>query len=400
VLEDELAEIRKSRKKRKIPEASNLPEPGVAQQAAYDSCLFGVALSGGGIRSATFALGVLQGMADRRLLRLVDYLSTVSGGGYIGSWLVAWIKRWGSVRVVEDAMSGYATPAAWPPENGRPNRDPRSESVRPIRFLREYARYLAPDTGLLSADGWTLASTWLRNTFLNFLILTLFLAAALLAPRFGVWLLAQGAGLRDPFLLGVPKAGWIAAVPLWVACFAIGSNLRSFTAYRTDATDELRGDGEPLVVLSIVSMVVVGAFLEVGYLWICGGMTGGWPIFRQTFAAFLCGTLVLALRSSDHSNAKRGKDWNIWAISRASVMAAAAAALGGGLALLACKFFQHLAEDSLRGTWMALTAGVPLMLSVMSTVVVILIGLLGKDLTDEQRGWWSRVGAWRLLVAA
>ena len=27
------------------------------------------------------------------ILRWVDYLSTVSGGGYIGSWLAAWIKR-------------------------------------------------------------------------------------------------------------------------------------------------------------------------------------------------------------------------------------------------------------------------------------------------------------------
>jgi len=46
---------------------------------------FGLALSGGGIRSATFNLGVLQVLAWTRLLRFVDYLSTVSGGGYIGS---------------------------------------------------------------------------------------------------------------------------------------------------------------------------------------------------------------------------------------------------------------------------------------------------------------------------
>ena len=31
--------------------------------------------------------GVLQGLANKELLRYVDYLSTVSGGGYIGSWL-------------------------------------------------------------------------------------------------------------------------------------------------------------------------------------------------------------------------------------------------------------------------------------------------------------------------
>ena len=49
----------------------------------------GVAFSGGGIRSATLNLGILQSLAEVGLLRCVDYLSTVSGGGYISSWLTA-----------------------------------------------------------------------------------------------------------------------------------------------------------------------------------------------------------------------------------------------------------------------------------------------------------------------
>jgi hypothetical protein len=47
----------------------------------------GIALSGGGIRSATFAMGVLVSLGKRNLLRQFDYLSTVSGGGYTGSFL-------------------------------------------------------------------------------------------------------------------------------------------------------------------------------------------------------------------------------------------------------------------------------------------------------------------------
>ena len=47
----------------------------------------GLALSGGGIRSATFSLGVIQVLAEARLLTRFDYLSTVSGGGYLGSFL-------------------------------------------------------------------------------------------------------------------------------------------------------------------------------------------------------------------------------------------------------------------------------------------------------------------------
>jgi hypothetical protein len=55
--------------------------------------LTGMCLSGGGIRSATFNLGILQGLAVRGWLDQFDYLSSVSGGGYIHSWLAAWLKR-------------------------------------------------------------------------------------------------------------------------------------------------------------------------------------------------------------------------------------------------------------------------------------------------------------------
>ena len=53
----------------------------------------GLALSGGGIRSASFSLGVLQALARHGILKEVDYLSTVSGGGYTGSALTWWLGR-------------------------------------------------------------------------------------------------------------------------------------------------------------------------------------------------------------------------------------------------------------------------------------------------------------------
>jgi hypothetical protein len=55
----------------------------------------GLALSGGGIRSATYNLGLLQALAQLGILKHVQYLSTVSGGGYIGGWWTAWLKRQG-----------------------------------------------------------------------------------------------------------------------------------------------------------------------------------------------------------------------------------------------------------------------------------------------------------------
>ena len=52
--------------------------------------LSALCLSGGGIRSATFNLGVVQALARYDLLGKFDYLSSVSGGGYVASWLHAW----------------------------------------------------------------------------------------------------------------------------------------------------------------------------------------------------------------------------------------------------------------------------------------------------------------------
>jgi hypothetical protein len=63
----------------------------------------GLALSGGGIRSATFCLGFLQQLHRLKLLRIFDYLSTVSGGGYVGGWWSAWLSREeGAIRTREE----------------------------------------------------------------------------------------------------------------------------------------------------------------------------------------------------------------------------------------------------------------------------------------------------------
>ena len=90
-------------------------------------------ISGGGIRSATFGLGILQGLARCGLLNKFHYLSTVSGGGYIGSWLSAWIRNHpqGVTGVIEELRR-------------RPGSTMNPEP-QPIRHLREFSNYLAPE---------------------------------------------------------------------------------------------------------------------------------------------------------------------------------------------------------------------------------------------------------------
>src|SRR5437879_10514128 len=98
----------------------------------------GVALSGGGIRSATFSLGVFQALARFGLIGKIDYLSTVSGGGYFGAFLGRIFSRpeIRSVREVEELLSGA-------PGSTIPRTSPRLPDV--VRWLREHGRYLSPN---------------------------------------------------------------------------------------------------------------------------------------------------------------------------------------------------------------------------------------------------------------
>jgi len=96
----------------------------------------GVALSGGGIRSATFCLGVFQALARLGQLARIDYISTVSGGGYFGSFLGRLYQR----KEIADA------------EQVRALLDPAgTASQRPagipdvVAWLRENGRYLSPN---------------------------------------------------------------------------------------------------------------------------------------------------------------------------------------------------------------------------------------------------------------
>lgn len=123
--------------------------------------LSALALSGGGIRSAAFACGVMQAMAQNAKLECFDYLSTVSGGGYSGSALT-WALHDQINRGANDfpdlkirRRSGRV----------RPDCDGRAEELRDdwtevtlIGHIRERASYLAPtqDLNLLTAIGNTI----------------------------------------------------------------------------------------------------------------------------------------------------------------------------------------------------------------------------------------------------
>ncbi|MCR5865957.1 patatin-like phospholipase family protein [Aquincola sp. J276] len=79
----------------------------------------GLALSGGGVRSATYGLGLIRGLAQRGLLPRFDYLSTVSGGGYVGAMLGRLVLALG-VRQAQAMLAARRSPLLdWMRRNGR-----------------------------------------------------------------------------------------------------------------------------------------------------------------------------------------------------------------------------------------------------------------------------------------
>jgi hypothetical protein len=228
ILAEELDEIGRLRAGRRTGPVSFRGE-GV-QDRAREANLCGFAVSGGGIRSATFNLGLLQGMAKHGVLRKVDYISMVSGGGYIGGWLAAWIKRDG-FNAVEESLSDEKS-------------SPRGRKMQPLAFLRDYASYLTPETGLFSADTWTAFMTWTRNTFLNLIILLSGLSALLLIPRL---LKSSQIGLQGwlySFDSHYPEESLMAIAILFEAIIIVHAG-RNLGQFKKADRDEVPGNRTP-----------------------------------------------------------------------------------------------------------------------------------------------------------
>ncbi|MBI5460650.1 MAG: patatin-like phospholipase family protein [Gammaproteobacteria bacterium] len=155
--------------------------------AAADN-LTGLALSGGGIRSASFSLGVMQALARTGRLKRFDYLSTVSGGGYIGSSLT-WLlhKPWnynGTEDKSSDVQFGldadmfpFKTEPVWStqttaapsqsPSAATPNTVPAYVKGSMLRWLRQNGKFLTPGG---CHNFMALTAVVLRGTLLSVLV--------------------------------------------------------------------------------------------------------------------------------------------------------------------------------------------------------------------------------------
>jgi hypothetical protein len=371
-------------------------------QDAHAMRPFGVAFSGGGIRSATFNLGILQGLAEIGLLKYVDYLSTVSGGGYIGGWLHGLIRNrcHGDVGTAEHLLSPRDNPVPASPEDD------------PVTFLRKYSNYLAPRPGLFSTDSWVIGSIWLRNVLLNQLILAptlcavvLLLLLAGLAEQFSpsvlpLWLevtLLSVAAAVPPLALGT--AVLIATLNLHRVKARMFPDTRrekaEFEGPATRKANRYSGCVAPLVF--IAAIVLAHAGFERSHFW-SGGilaanililfvlfqLAGGFP---ECYAA-----LRARDRTAPQSERRRAIVHVFW-------MAPVSAAASVGLLFATWSWAQSIAGMP-SAPWQRLAFGPPLTCLSLLTGVSLLIGLMGADYPDAAREWLARVGATVALLCA
>lgn len=137
---------------------------GMASDQAESMGLFGIAISGGGIRSATFALGALQKLAEKKILRDADYLCTVSGGGYVGSFLSSHLQTMEDVGRILVPDRGVV-------------------ETSQVRWLRNRSKYLRGRGGLSSFIKWVLRLGLLVSPVVIFLAAVWIVAVFLQAPH-------------------------------------------------------------------------------------------------------------------------------------------------------------------------------------------------------------------------
>ena len=360
-------------------------------------------LSGGGIRSASFALGVIQGLAKYQILPRFHYLSTVSGGGFAGGWLSAWMSRAGSRSV-------------WRYLNGAPTVKLDDEPPA-LRHVRTFSRYLNPQLGMMSADTWTLIASAIRNILLMWVVMVPLLAAALMIPRaFVAWPMTTLHEWRDlhidpALLLMVLFAG--ATGSILAALVHVHRYLRQDPATVYAASDSRSTLGE-FHMRCLIPLVIGLAIL-----------TQAWELFWSMYSASNGDGAIVTNFGWAQDLINRAPRWDQEKHLAGEMLGVYGALLGVGSWLIgvrawrsravegaACLFagaaagwLAAIADEQLFGIrrWHRLPAfyatfSVPALLALCVVGTQIFVGIVSLKMPDAEREAAARLNAWLLIV--
>ena len=349
--------------------------------------LVGLALSGGGIRSATFGLGVLQALQTIGLFKHLDYVSTVSGGGYIGGWLQA-------------ALSNN-------------NREPGALSMdaepSQVRFLRAFSNYLTPKLGLFSGDTWAAVGTTARNLILNFSILSLSLIAPLYLPWLAAWLFWQFVPLLSQTDVLVSAFGIAAALGTLLVAVSAANMARPSAGGGWTSVGAAHAS-TAMVYATVVIPALAATWLVSAVMWsfarrqgfrsgrelAMAAAVGGFAYGSVWLAGLVAGFWWREIRFG--RRLAQGVDYlrALWAL----VVLVLTAFLGGALGT----FLMGLSMDWLAGrfgagqnSWLIGLTSFPIGVVCLMVAATAHIGLAGNFLSNDTREWWARAGGIQLL---
>ncbi|MBC7944737.1 MAG: patatin-like phospholipase family protein [Burkholderiales bacterium] len=391
-------------------------------------------LSGGGIRSGAFALGIIQALARRGDLQHFDYLSTVSGGGYVGSWLSAWVHRHPEGLVGVEAELGRRGTAPENNSNGTINPAPA-----PVSFLRAYSYFLNPKAGFFSVDTWTWFGIYLRNLTLNWIALIPLLLLVLALPRLYAALTRVSVypySWIEPSLFGVATLCAIATI----VCVTVNRPSVSDRAQPSPRKDflgfsRLRNHGlgwipvkaglrdrwlqrfklqKWVLVLGVLPFLLFSVFLT---LWISPArLAESAPVLlRETLherlplpdwaLIILWGELIVIAAWLISIWLLPRRDWSERLLELLAMLLAGAIAWGligafsTQLSALGDSKFKILSFWVYSVHAYAVLA-VPAVIAACLLGMTLFIGLVSKseNSADEDREWWSRFGAWMLIA--
>ena len=411
--------------------------------------------SGGGIRSATFNLGVIQALAKLNLLDKFDYLSTVSGGGYIGAWLTTWIHR------LTPSTPGTKTPNTPTQTSSDLPQEPQRIGIKavqsilkqscstngstpcghepaPLTWLRTYSNYLTPKLGVFSADSWTMIGTALRNLILNWLVLLPLLIAALMVPRIQIAWISQSVETSTAQI--ALWGGLALSIPTLIYLHLFRPSLRRFRCLSQGSASNTPKDQKSLnpesqnwfIWLAVLPLMLSGYCLTTAWAWYRNsagpGDTPGLlsaltfdgftaPVTFAIVAGFVhmvgwgLAMLILFIRRLTIPKDDRPPWFQLLGRAVREILVIAAAGGVGGYAVWA--MLSATPSDTCPGNaptdaschlivtqfaeWYAAFA-VPGFLGTFLLVATLFIGIAGRFAADQDHEFWGRAGSWILNV--
>ncbi|MEO6213546.1 MAG: patatin-like phospholipase family protein [Vicinamibacterales bacterium] len=364
-------------RERLLRRADASPEARRAAIGSLNTLAFGsgqsaLCLSGGGVRSASFSVGVLQTFARLGILRRFDYLSTVSGGGFAGAWLTAWLRR---------AQDDPAARRQLERLEGTRGEDPTAVEPEPLVQLRKYIRYMSPHEGFFSADVWALAATMTRNMVVNWLVVVPAIAAALLIPRLHYSLIR----LADENYVPGVRFGW-REPETWVLLLvaALMTSVLAYAAADLPSVGNARRPQGAFVKLCLLPLAL--GTLGLTYFWTIDRV----PLTLSSVLIACCGGQLVA--------------WSAIALwlgrGKLGPRASIAGAIAGVIPALGMWWMmQVLFPNGVELEAFYVSTAYPMLLALVLLGGYIFVGIAGSEFETGDLEWWSRFGAWVMIAA-